>query len=314
MEVSLVIPLYNEAESLPELMERIHQSLSLYTFKVIFIDDGSHDNSWEVIKDLKSKYPQITAVRFAQNFGKSAALSEGFSLASGNYVVTLDADLQDFPEEIPAMLNKIKEEDLDLLSGWKQQRKDPVFTKNIPSKLFNSVARRASGLDLHDFNCGLKVMKISLAKDLKLHSDMHRYIPVLASKMGYKKIQEKKVKHTARQYGKSKFGTNRFINGFLDLLTLIFVSRFGAKPMHFFGALGTLIFALGFLSAFVLGVSKLYAVYIGVEQKLVTDNPFFYLSLVSMILGTQLFLAGFLGEIVIRQNPNTKSYLVKETI
>lgn len=317
MHLSVVIPLLNEQDSIEELFHRIktvcqEQHLD---FEVIFIDDGSTDNSWKIIELLADANPEIKAIRFRKNYGKSQALMAAFKKVKGKIVITMDADLQDFPEEIPELYNMMKKENADLISGWKQNRQDPKLTKNIPSKLFNSVARKVSGLNLHDFNCGLKAYRIEVVKELELYGDMHRYIPVLAKNKGFHAILEKKVKHQARKYGKSKFGSRRFINGFLDLITLSFISKFGSKPMHLFGAIGTLMFLIGFFSAAYLGIDKLFKVYILLKDaRLITDNPIFYIALVAMILGTQLFLAGFLGEIFIRTQKNKNEFEVKEQI
>lgn len=317
MHLSVVIPLLNEQDSLKELFERIQKTCleNNLKFEVIFVDDGSTDNSWRTIEELSFIHPQIKAIRFRKNYGKSQALMAAFPLTKGDVVITMDADLQDFPEEIPELYKQLKSNNADIVSGWKQNRQDPKLTKNIPSKLFNSVARKVSKLDLHDFNCGLKAYRNEVAKELELHGDMHRYIPVLAKNKGFTNIIEKQVRHQARKYGKSKFGSRRFINGFLDLITLSFISKFGNKPMHLFGAVGTLMFIIGFLAALYLGLDKLYKVYI-VEQKarLITDNPWFYISLVAMVLGTQLFLAGFLGEILVRSRKNEKEFEIKETL
>ena len=317
MHLSVVIPLLNEQDSLKELFERIQKTCleNNLKFEVIFVDDGSTDNSWRTIEELSFIHPQIKAIRFRKNYGKSQALMAAFPLTKGDVVITMDADLQDFPEEIPELYKQLKSNNADIVSGWKQNRQDPKLTKNIPSKLFNSVARKVSKLELHDFNCGLKAYRNEVAKELELHGDMHRYIPVLAKNKGFTNIIEKQVRHQARKYGKSKFGSRRFINGFLDLITLSFISKFGNKPMHLFGAVGTLMFIIGFLAALYLGLDKLYKVYI-VEQKarLITDNPWFYISLVAMVLGTQLFLAGFLGEILVRSRKNEKEFEIKETL
>jgi glycosyltransferase involved in cell wall biosynthesis len=317
MNLSVVIPLLNEQDSLKELFDRIQNTCfqNNLDFEVIFIDDGSTDDSWKVIEELSLIHPQIKAVRFRKNYGKSQALMAAFPITKGDVVITMDADLQDFPEEIPELYEQLKSNNADIVSGWKQNRQDPKLTKNIPSKLFNSVARKVSKLELHDFNCGLKAYKNEVAKELELHGDMHRYIPVLAKNKGFTNIIEKQVRHQARKYGKSKFGSRRFINGFLDLITLSFISKFGNRPMHLFGAVGTLMFIIGFLAALYLGLDKLYKVYI-VEQKarLITDNPWFYISLVAMVLGTQLFLAGFLGEIMVRSQKNEKGFEIKETL
>lgn len=317
MHLSIVIPLLNEQDSLEELFQRIKNVCTQhgFEFEVIFVDDGSTDDSWKVIEYLSEMNPEVKAVRFRKNYGKSQALMAAFPQTVGDVVITMDADLQDFPEEIPELYQTLKANKSDIVSGWKQNRQDPKLTKNLPSRLFNSVARKTSGLQLHDFNCGLKAYRREVAHELELHGDMHRYIPVLAKNKGFGNIIEKQVRHQARKYGKSKFGSKRFVNGFLDLITLSFISRFGNKPMHLFGAVGTLMFIIGFLAALYLGVDKLYKVYI-IQQKarLITDNPYFYISLTAMILGTQLFLAGFLGEILIRSKRKTDEFEIKETL
>lgn len=317
MHLSIIIPLLNEQDSIEELFQRIQSvcHANHLQFEVIFIDDGSTDNSWRIIEFLAEVNSEIKAIRFRKNYGKSQALMASFKEAEGDVIITMDADLQDFPEEIPGLYEQLKSENADIVSGWKQKRQDPKFTKNLPSKLFNSVARKVSGLKLHDFNCGLKAYRSEVAKELELYGDMHRYIPVLAKNRGFGVISERKVKHQARKYGYSKFGKRRFVNGFLDLITLSFISRFGNKPMHLFGAVGTLMFIIGFFAALYLGLDKLFKVYfIGKEARLITDNPFFYISLVAMILGTQLFLAGFLGEILIRSQKNKTEFEVRETL
>ncbi len=317
MHVSIVIPLLNEQDSLEELFQRV-KSVCLdngFEFEVIFIDDGSSDDSWKIIEFLSEVNPEIKGIRFRKNYGKSQALMAAFSQVQGDVVITMDADLQDFPEEIPELYRELKSKKADIISGWKQKRQDPKLTKNLPSKMFNSVARKVSGLDLHDFNCGLKAYRSEVAKELELHGDMHRYIPVLAKNLGFGRIYEKKVRHQARKYGKSKFGKRRFVNGFLDLITLSFLNKFGTKPMHLFGAIGTLMFIIGFLAALYLGLDKLHKVYILQKNaRLITDNPYFYISLAAMILGTQLFLAGFLGEILVRSTKNKQEYEIKETL
>lgn len=316
MHLSIVIPLLNERDSLQELFQRIKSTCELhgFEFEVIFVDDGSTDDSWEIITELAQNNPEIKAIRFRKNYGKSQALMAAFKQCNGNVIITMDADLQDFPEEIPELYNTLKTQNADIVSGWKQKRQDPKLTKNLPSKLFNWVARKTSGLHLHDFNCGLKAYRSEVAKELELHGDMHRYIPVLAKNKGFGNIIEKKVQHTARKYGHSKFGSRRFINGFLDLITLSFISRFGNKPMHLFGAIGTLMFFIGFLASVYIGAEKLYKVYIiNQNAKLVTDSPYFYIALTAMILGTQLFLAGFLGEILVRSKRNSQEFEIKET-
>ena len=282
-----------------------------FSYEVIFIDDGSTDKSWEIIGQLSSENPFVKGIRFLRNYGKSQALHAGFAKAMGDVVVTMDADLQDSPDEIPELYNLILKENFDLVSGWKKKRYDSVFAKNLPSKLFNWAARKTSGVYLNDFNCGLKAYKNTVIKNIEVSGEMHRYIPVLAKNAGFHKIGEKIVKHQARKYGETKFGMDRFINGFLDLITIWFLSRFGKRPMHLFGALGTIMFMIGFLSAGYIGISKLIKLFIlHQETILVTDNPWFYIALATMVIGTQLFLAGFLGEIILRTKNNEERYKV----
>ncbi|NVJ88630.1 MAG: glycosyltransferase [Flavobacteriaceae bacterium] len=316
MDISVVIPLLNEEESLQELHDWIANVMqsNRYLYELIFIDDGSSDNSWHVIEQLAKENKSVKGIRFQKNYGKSQALDAGFEIAKGKVVITMDADLQDNPDEIPELFELITKENYDLISGWKKKRYDNVFTKNIPSKLFNSVARKTSGLKLHDFNCGLKAYKNEVIKSIKVCGEMHRYIPVLASNEGFTKIGEKVVQHQARKYGETKFGMNRFINGFLDLITISFLSKFGKRPMHFFGLWGTLMFLFGISLAFYIGVYKLYKVYNGIKTILVTDNPWFYIALTSMILGTLLFLAGFLGELIIQTKSEEKHYKIREKL
>ncbi|MFN0729034.1 glycosyltransferase family 2 protein [Polaribacter gochangensis] len=316
MDISVVIPLLNEEESLEELyrwIANVMQSNS-YVFEVIFIDDGSTDTSWNVIEKLSNKHAEVKGIRFQKNYGKSQALDAGFELAEGNVVITMDADLQDNPDEIPELFDLISNENYDLISGWKKKRYDNVVTKNIPSKLFNFAARKTSGLKLHDFNCGLKAYKNEVVKSVKVSGEMHRYIPVLAKNEGFTKIGEKVVQHQARKYGVTKFGMSRFINGFLDLITISFLSKFGKRPMHIFGLWGTLMFICGFMSAAFIGVLKIYKLSAGLKTILITDNPWFYIALTAMILGTQLFLAGFLGELLIKTKSHEKHYTIKETL
>ncbi len=315
MDISLVIPLLNEDESLPELsawIERVMQEQG-FTYEVLYIDDGSTDRSWEVIRELQQKNPNIRGIRFRRNYGKSAALNEGFAAAQGDIVITMDADLQDSPDEIPELCRRIREEGFDLISGWKQKRYDPI-TKTIPTKLFNWATRKMSGIYLHDFNCGLKAYRSEVVKSIEVYGEMHRYIPVIAKWAGFRKIGEQVVQHQSRKYGHTKFGWDRFINGFLDLLSIFFVSRFGRKPMHFFGLIGTLMFGIGFVSSAFIGFDKLYSLANGIPAIKVTDNPWFYLALTTMILGTQLFLAGFLGELIGRSSADRNHYLVRERI
>ncbi len=316
MDISVVIPLYNEAESLPELYAWIKRVMNAHSFshEIIFVDDGSTDHSWQIITNLKQQDSSVHGIRFSRNYGKSPALHCAFEIAEGDVVITMDADLQDSPDEIPELYRMIKEDGYDLVSGWKRKRYDPL-SKTIPTKLFNATARKVSGIgNLHDFNCGLKSYRKELVKQIEVYNDMHRYIPYLAKIAGFTRIAEKEVAHQARKYGKSKFGFSRFFNGYLDLLTLWFLSSFGRKPMHFFGVLGTLLFLLGFIASIVVGSTKLYAMYVGQNYRLVTDSPYFYISLTSMILGTQLFLAGFLGELISRNSQERNSYKIAEKI
>jgi|TARA_B110000238_G_C16131571_1_gene441689 glycosyltransferase involved in cell wall biosynthesis len=316
MDISVVIPLLNEDESLQELHDWIAKVMqsNRYIYEIIFIDDGSTDRSWNVIKKLSQENKAVKGIRFQKNYGKSQALDAGFELAIGDVVITMDADLQDNPDEIPELYDLIVKEDFDLISGWKKKRYDNVITKNIPSKLFNAAARKTSGLKLHDFNCGLKAYKNRVIKTVKVSGEMHRYIPVLAKNEGFTKIGEKIVQHQARKYGVTKFGMERFVNGFLDLITISFLSKFGKRPMHFFGLWGTFMFLFGTTSAFYIGVVKLYKLYRGSSTILVTNNPWFYIALTSMILGTLLFLSGFIGELIIKSKGNVKHYTIKEKL
>lgn len=316
MDISVVIPLFNEEESLPELyawIERVMQANG-FSFEVIFVNDGSTDHSWEVIEKLKAQSEHVKGIKFRRNYGKSPALYCGFAEAEGNVVITMDADLQDSPDEIPELYRMITKDGYDLVSGWKQKRYDPI-SKTLPTKLFNATARKVSGIkNLHDFNCGLKAYRKEVVKHIEVYGEMHRYIPYLAKNAGFKKIGEKVVQHQARKYGTTKFGLNRFVNGYLDLLSLWFLSRFGIKPMHFFGLLGSLMFLIGMISVIIVGASKLYAMYNGFPYRLVTDSPYFYLSLTAMIIGTQLFLAGFLGELISRNAPERNNYQIEKKI
>ena len=315
MDISVVIPLHNEAESLPELyawIERVMKS-NQFSYEVIFIDDGSNDNSWKIISDLKNGHPEVKGIRFRRNYGKSPALQYGFQKAQGDVVITMDADLQDSPEEIPELYRMIKEEQFDLISGWKKKRYDPI-SKTVPTKLFNATARCFSGIKLHDFNCGLKAYKLEVVKNIEIYSDMHRWIPYLAKNAGYTKIGEKIVQHQARKYGASKFGLSRFFNGYLDLFTLWFFSKFGKKPMHFFGLIGSLMFFIGFVAIFVVGGMKWYYLSKGIPAPLVTNLPYFHIALASMVIGTQLFLAGFIGELISRNSSERNRYTVSEEI
>ncbi len=315
MDISVVIPLYNEEESLPELYAWIERVMieNNFSYEVIFIDDGSTDNSWKIIEQLITKSKYIKAIKFRRNYGKSPALHCGFNICTGNVVITMDADLQDSPDEIPELYNMIINQKCDLVSGWKKKRYDPL-TKTLPTKLFNATARKVSGIKLHDFNCGLKAYRKDVVKNIEIYNDMHRYIPYLAKIAGFNRIKEKEVKHQARKYGSSKFGISRFFNGYLDLLTLWFLSKFGRKPMHFFGLLGSLMFILGLISIIGVGLTKLYAMNNGMPYRLVTDSPYFFISLTTMILGTQLFLAGFIGELISRNSPERNNYKIEKEI
>src|SRR5690554_1307377 len=313
MNLSIVIPLLNEEESLKELHHWIASVMQSndFLYELIFIDDGSTDGSWKTIVALSQKYPEIKGIRFQKNYGKSQALHAGFELAQGEVVVTMDADLQDNPEEIPELYKMIKEEGFDLVSGWKKKRYDSILSKNLPSKLFNYAARKTSGVKLHDFNCGLKAYKKRVVKSIEVTGEMHRYIPVLAKNAGFKKISEKPVQHQARKYGTTKFGAERFVRGFLDLITIWFLSRFGKRPMHLFGALGAIMLFVGFCFALFLGIDKLF---ITPTARLLTERPEFFIALTAMILGSQLFLAGFLGELILRNKRNSPNYIIKETL
>lgn len=317
MDISVVIPLYNEEESLPELFEWIQRVMreNNFTYEVVFIDDGSTDHSWKVIEKLKSENPDsVRALKFRHNYGKSPALYCGFQVAEGDVVITMDADLQDSPDEIPELYRMIKEDGYDLVSGWKKKRYDSKLTKNIPSKIYNATARKVTGLQLHDMNCGLKSYRNDVVKNVELYGDMHRYIPYLAKNAGYNKIGEKVVEHRKRQYGTTKFGMSRFVNGYLDLMTAWFLGRFGKKPMHFFGLIGSLMFFIGFIMALIVGIIKLVAIYSHVAAPLVTSSPYFYIGLVAMILGTQLFVTGFLAELVSRNAVDRNEYQIEKEI
>ena len=313
MNLSIVIPLLNEQESLPELHNWIVKVMQAhnYSYEILFIDDGSTDASWNVFEKLSHENPNVKGIRFLRNYGKSQALHAGFAKAQGDVVITMDADLQDSPDEIPELFRLIIEDNYDLVSGWKKKRYDSVVAKNIPSKLFNWAARKTSGVHLNDFNCGLKAYKNIVIKNIEVSGEMHRYIPVLAKNAGFGKIGEKVVIHQARKYGSSKFGMSRFINGFLDLITIWFLSTFGKRPMHLFGLLGSIMFVIGFLFAFYLGIDKLF---INTSGRLITERPQFYLSLTAMLIGTQLFLAGFLGEIILRTKNNEERYKISEEL
>ena len=315
MDISLVIPLYNEAESLPELyawIERVMKANN-FTYEVIFVNDGSTDNSWEVIERLKARSPFIKGIKFRRNYGKSPGLHCGFERAQGDVIITMDADLQDSPDEIPELYRMIMEDGYDLVSGWKKKRYDPI-SKTIPTKLFNATARKFSGIKLHDFNCGLKAYKNIVIKNIEVYNDMHRYIPYLAKIAGFNKIGEKVVKHQARKYGTTTFGLSRFVNGYLDLITLWFTSRFGRKPMHFFGLWGSVMFFIGFIALIVVLGMKMASLYAGDPRPLVTSSPYFYISLTAMIMGTQMFLAGFLGELISRSDSKRNQYKIEAEI
>lgn len=316
MDISVVVPLYNEEESLPELYAWIERVMHEhhFTYEVIFVNDGSTDHSWQVIEELSRKSKEVKGIKFRRNYGKSPALFCGFKKAEGDVIITMDADLQDSPDEIPELYRMITEDGYDLVSGWKQKRYDPL-SKTIPTKLFNATARAVSGIhNLHDFNCGLKAYRRDVVKNIEVYGEMHRYIPYLAKNAGFNRIGEKIVHHQARKYGKTKFGLNRFVNGYLDLLTLWFLSTFGVKPMHIFGFLGSIMFILGFIAVIVVGATKLYDMYCGNSYRLVTESPYFYLALTTMILGTQLFLAGFIGELIARNSPERNNYQIEKEI
>lgn len=316
MNISVVIPLFNEEESLPELTAWITQVMDAnhFTYEIILVDDGSNDHSWKVIESLHQKNSHIKGIKFRRNYGKSAALYAGFADTRGDVVITMDADLQDNPEEIPEMYQMIVEQNYDLVSGWKKKRYDPVLSKNIPSKFYNWIARRMTGIKIHDFNCGLKAYRSQVIKSIEVYGEMHRYIPILAKWAGFKRIGEKVVKHQERKYGDTKFGMERFIRGPLDLLSVIFISRFSKKPMHFFGVLGSLVFLVGLIATVTVGVNKLVALSHHVVAPRVTDNPYFYLALTAMIIGTQLFLAGFISELVSRNSADRNKYLIEDTL
>lgn len=316
MDISVIIPLYNEAESLPELAQWIERVMreNKYSYEVIFINDGSTDNSWDIIERLHDANPMMHGIKFRRNYGKSPALYCGFERAQGDVVITMDADLQDSPDEIPKLYDMIMKEDYDLVSGYKQKRYDPL-SKTIPTKLFNSTARLVSGIkNLHDFNCGLKAYRKEVVKSIEVYGDMHRYIPFLAKNAGYSKIGELVVHHQARKYGSSKFGISRFFHGYLDLMSLWFLSHFGYRPMHIFGLWGSLMFIIGFVSAFILGANKIYALTQSLPQRLVTESPYFYIALTMMILGTQLFLTGFLAELISRTSQERNKYNIAKEL
>lgn len=315
MDISVVIPLYNEDESLPELTAWIAKVMQEHNFsyEVLFVDDGSTDNSWTVIEQLKQTFPSVKAIKFRRNYGKSAALNVAFEAAEGDVIITMDADLQDSPDEIPELYRRLKEEKLDLISGWKKKRYDPI-SKTIPTKLFNAATRRMSGIQLNDFNCGLKAYRKDVIKTIEVYGEMHRYIPVIAKWAGFKKIGEQVVEHRARKYGVTKFGLSRFINGFLDLLSIFFVGKFGKRPMHFFGSMGVLSFLIGtFITLWLIAV-KLYEISMNVKYRDITDQPLFYIALVAIVVGSQLFLTGFVAELVTRNAPERNQYLIEQEI
>ncbi len=315
MDISLVIPFLNEEESIPELIIWIERVMKQngYSYEVLMVDDGSTDHSWSLVEQIHAANPNVKGIKFRRNYGKSAALHTAFAAAQGNVVITMDADLQDSPDEIPELYRMIMEEEYDLVSGWKKHRYDPI-TKTIPSKFYNFSARMITGLKLHDMNCGLKAYRNAVVKSIEVYGEMHRYIPVIAKNAGFSKIGEKVVQHRKRKYGSSKFGLERFVNGYLDLMSISFISRFGKRPMHLFGTLGTLMFFIGFFLAAFLGIDKLVHLHRGVLAPLVTTSPYFYIALVTMIIGSQLFLAGFLGELISRNSSQRNEYLVEKTI
>ncbi len=316
LDISVVVPLYNEEESLAELQAWIARVMQAngFSYEVLYVDDGSTDRSWEVIERLQAENPAVRGIRFRRNYGKSPALNTGFSRVRGKVVITMDADLQDSPDEIPELYRMITEEGYDLVSGWKKKRYDPL-SKTIPTKLFNATARKVSGIrNLHDFNCGLKAYRAEVVRRIEVYGDMHRYIPILAKNAGFAKIGEKAVRHQARKYGKSKFGLDRFVHGYLDLLTLWFTSKFGRRPMHFFGLWGSLMFVIGLISVITVGAVKLYNMWSGHPYILVTDSPYFYIALTTMLLGTQLFLAGFIGELIARNSQRRNEYEIENEI
>src|SRR5690554_2443386 len=315
IEISIVIPLFNEEESLPELHDWIVSVVTKnsFSYEIIFVDDGSRDGSWDVIMQLREKDANVHGIKFQRNYGKSAALQKGFELAKGGYVITMDADLQDSPEEIPEMVRMLKEDGYDLVSGWKKKRYDPL-SKTIPTKFFNYATRKMTGIHLHDFNCGLKAYRSTVVKNIEDYGEMHRYIPAIAKWAGFSKITEKVVSHQERKHGVTKFGMERFINGFLDLLSITFVGKFGKRPMHLFGLFGTLVFIFGFILAIYIGAEKLYYLKLDVKARLITDIPQFYIALIAMVIGAQLFLAGFLAELISRNSPNRNKYSIEKEI
>jgi len=315
MDISVVIPLYNEDESLPELTAWIARVMfdHNFTYEILFVDDGSTDNSWKVIEELKTIYPAVKAIKFRRNYGKSAALNVAFEASQGDVIITMDADLQDSPDEIPELYRRLREEKFDIISGWKKKRYDPI-TKTIPTKLFNAATRKMSGIQLNDFNCGLKAYRSDVVKTIEVYGEMHRYIPVIAKWAGFKNIGEQVVEHRARKYGVTKFGFSRFINGFLDLLSIFFVGKFGKRPMHFFGSMGVLSFMVGTIMALWIIGEKLYHISLNTPYREITDQPGFYIALVAIILGSQLFLTGFVAELVTRSGSDRNQYLIEKEI
>jgi glycosyltransferase involved in cell wall biosynthesis len=316
MDISIIVPLYNEEESLPKLFEWIERVMTenKFSYEVVFVNDGSTDKSWEVVESLKKQSENVRGIKFRHNYGKSPALYCGFRAAKGDVVITMDADLQDSPDEIPELFEMVKNQNYDLVSGWKKKRYDSKLTKNIPSKLYNATARKVTGLKLHDMNCGLKAYRNEVVKNIEVYGEMHRYIPYLAKNAGFTSIGEKVVEHRKREFGETKFGLSRFVNGYLDLISLWFLSKFGKKPMHFFGLYGSIMFLLGFLAVIAVGANKLVAIIEHVKAPLVTDSPYFYLAMLAMMLGTQLFLAGFVGEIVARNSTERNNYKIEKEI
>jgi len=316
MDISIIVPLYNEEESLPKLFEWIERVMTenKFSYEVVFVNDGSTDKSWEVVESLQKQSENVRGIKFRHNYGKSPALYCGFRAAKGDVVITMDADLQDSPDEIPELFEMVKNQNYDLVSGWKKKRYDSKLTKNIPSKLYNATARKVTGLKLHDMNCGLKAYRNEVVKNIEVYGEMHRYIPYLAKNAGFTSIGEKVVEHRKREFGETKFGLSRFVNGYLDLISLWFLSKFGKKPMHFFGLYGSVMFLLGFLAVIAVGANKLVAIIEHVKAPLVTDSPYFYLAMLAMMLGTQLFLAGFVGEIVARNSTERNNYKIEKEI
>ena len=316
MDISIIVPLYNEEESLPKLFEWIERVMNenKFSYEVVFVNDGSTDKSWEVVESLQKQSKNVRGIKFRHNYGKSPALYCGFRAAQGDVVITMDADLQDSPDEIPELFEMVKNQNYDLVSGWKKKRYDSKLTKNIPSKLYNATARKVTGLKLHDMNCGLKAYRNDVVKNIEVYGEMHRYIPYLAKNAGFTSIGEKVVEHRKREFGETKFGLSRFVNGYLDLISLWFLSKFGKKPMHFFGLYGSIMFLLGFMAVIAVGVNKLVAIIEHVKAPLVTDSPYFYLAMLAMMLGTQLFLAGFVGEIVARNSTERNNYKIEKEI